>query len=69
MSKPKEYESLAEIVEAKRNGTLPKTFRMWIDNDCTGAHVSSGREVYRGPVPVRLLYEALEILGIEAEPV
>lgn len=69
MSNVKVYESLTEIVEAKRSGALPKSFVMWIDNDCTGAHVSSGRSVYEGPGPEELLFEALEILGIKARPV
>ena len=64
------YKSLAEVVEAKRAGTLEDGFVLIIDNDCVFGQVTDRfYGLYSGPGPETLLHEALRLLGLDTESV
>ncbi len=62
--------TLAQIVAANIRG---EAIRVVVDNDCVAAYRDEGGErikvsSFHGEVPEGLLYQALDLLGIPAEP-
>lgn len=62
--------TLAQIVAANAEG---ETIRVFVDNDCVAAYGDEGGErikvsSFNDGTPEQLLYQALDLLGIPAEP-
>ena len=68
------YETLEELVIAYRNGDLSLETPLLLDNDETFVYTEDteeceGEKVFDGGVPMELLIEALDLLGVPSEGV
>ena len=68
------YETLEELLIAYQNGDLTAKTPLFLDNDDTFVYSEDteeheGEKVFDGGVPMELLIEALDLLGIPSEGV